>query len=49
MGFSFDISVPVLTVFIQGLVSFFSPCVLPLIPLYIGYLSGGTGKRGERE
>lgn len=47
MGFSFDISVPALTVFIQGLVSFFSPCVLPLIPLYIGYLSGGTGKRGE--
>ena len=47
MGFSLDISVPALTVFIQGLVSFFSPCVLPLIPLYIGYLSGGTGKRGE--
>lgn len=47
MGFSFDISVPALTVFIQGLVSFFSPCVLPLIPLYIGYLSGGTGRRGE--
>lgn len=47
MGFSIDISVPVLTVFLQGLVSFFSPCVLPLIPLYIGYLSGGTGKRGE--
>lgn len=47
MGFSFDISVPVLTVFLQGLLSFFSPCVLPLLPLYIGYLSGGTGKRGE--
>ena len=47
MGFSLDISVPALTVFIQGLVSFFSPCVLPLIPLYFGYLSGGTGKRGE--
>ena len=47
MGFSFDISVPVLTVFLQGLVSFFSPCVLPLLPLYSGYLSGGTGKRGE--
>lgn len=47
MGFSLDISVPVLTVFLQGLVSFFSPCVLPLIPLYIGYLSGGTGRRGE--
>lgn len=47
MGFNLDISVPVLTVFFQGLFSFFSPCVLPLIPLYIGYLSGGTGRRGE--
>lgn len=47
MGFSLDVSVPVLTVFLQGLISFFSPCVLPLIPLYIGYLSGGTGTRGE--
>lgn len=32
----------VLTVFLQGLLSFFSPCVLPLLPLYIGYLSGGA-------
>lgn len=46
MGFSMDVSVSALTVFFQGLISFFSPCVLPLIPLYIGYLSGGTGKRG---
>lgn len=47
MGFSIDMSVPVLTVFLQGILSFFSPCVLPLIPLYIGYLSGGTGVTGE--
>lgn len=47
MGFNLDVSVPALTVFLQGLVSFFSPCVLPLIPLYIGYLSGGTRKVGE--
>lgn len=47
MGFSLDISVPVFTVFLQGLLSFFSPCVLPLIPLYIGYLSGGTRTVGE--
>ncbi len=47
MGFSLDVSIPVLTVFLQGLFSFFSPCVLPLLPLYIGYLSGGTGVRGE--
>ncbi len=47
MGFSLDVSVPVLTVFLQGLLSFFSPCVLPLIPLYISYLSGGTQTVGE--
>ena len=47
MGFSLDVSVPVFTVFFQGLISFFSPCVLPLLPLYVGYLSGGTARRGE--
>ncbi len=47
MGFSLDTGVPAITVFFQGLLSFFSPCVLPLLPLYMGYLSGGTGVRGE--
>ncbi len=47
MGFSLDVNIPAVTVFLQGLLSFFSPCVLPLIPLYIGYLSGGTGTLGE--
>ena len=42
MGFTIETSVPVLTVFIQGLLSFFSPCVLPLVPLYVSYLSGGA-------
>lgn len=28
--------------FLAGLISFVSPCVLPLIPAYIGYLSGAT-------
>ncbi|MBQ9319365.1 MAG: redoxin domain-containing protein [Acidaminococcaceae bacterium] len=32
-------------VFLQGLFSFFSPCVLPLLPVYLGYLSRGTGDR----
>lgn len=27
-------------VFIEGLVSFFSPCVIPMIPIYMGYLAG---------
>lgn len=42
MGFNVETGVPVLTVFLQGILSFFSPCVLPLVPLYIGYLAGGT-------
>ena len=45
MGFSLDLQIPAIAVFLQGLLSFFSPCVLPLIPIYIGYLSGGTMKR----
>lgn len=28
-----------ITAFIEGLLSFFSPCVLPLLPIYIGMLS----------
>ncbi len=28
--------------FVAGLVSFLSPCVLPLVPAYIGYLSGAA-------
>lgn len=42
MGFTLEAGIPALTVFLQGILSFFSPCVLPLVPLYIGYLSGGT-------
>ncbi|MEG0377402.1 MAG: cytochrome c biogenesis protein CcdA [Eubacterium sp.] len=42
MDFSMGTSVPAIMVFLQGLLSFFSPCVLPLVPLYIGYLAGGT-------
>lgn len=42
MNFSFETSVPALTVFFQGLLSFFSPCVLPIVPLYISYFSGGA-------
>ncbi|MDD2956629.1 MAG: cytochrome c biogenesis protein CcdA [Oscillospiraceae bacterium] len=47
MGFSIDAAVPALTVFLQGILSFFSPCVLPLIPLYMGYLSGGAKTTDE--
>jgi cytochrome c-type biogenesis protein len=33
-----------------GLLSFLSPCVLPLVPAYLGYLSGATvGRAGEEK
>lgn len=38
----FETNISIVTVFMEGLLSFFSPCVLPLLPVYIGYLSGGT-------
>lgn len=42
MGINMETGIPAATVFLQGIVSFFSPCVLPLVPLYISYLSGGA-------
>lgn len=35
-----------LAAFAGGLISFFSPCVAPLVPGYIGYLSGATLRAG---
>jgi cytochrome c-type biogenesis protein len=32
----------VITVFLEGVASFLSPCVLPLIPAYLTYLTGQT-------
>lgn len=32
----------VLLAFAAGLLSFLSPCVLPMVPIYIGYLSGAA-------
>ncbi len=33
-------------VFIAGLLSFFSPCVIPLIPMYVGFLAGDFDEDG---
>ena len=48
MNLTIETGVSAITVFLQGLLSVFSPCVLPLIPLYISYLSGGA-KSGDGE
>lgn len=35
-------NITIFAAFLAGLLSFISPCVLPLIPVYLGYLSGST-------
>jgi cytochrome c-type biogenesis protein len=35
-------NVSFILVFLEGMLSFFSPCVLPLLPVYISYLAGNT-------
>ena len=41
------LSIPV--AFLAGLASFLSPCVLPLVPAYVGYLGGRTAFEGNEE
>ncbi len=52
MGFDLELNVSVLAALTQGFLSFFSPCVVPLVPLYLGYLTGSGGndqtKRASR-
>jgi len=36
-----------LLVFAEGLLSFFSPCVIPLIPVYMSYLAGNAKQTAE--
>ena len=38
----------ILGIFLEGLISFFSPCVIPLIPLYMGYLATNAKEVDER-
>lgn len=38
-----------LTAFLEGIVTFVSPCILPMIPLYLGYLAGGITPEGRSE
>ncbi len=45
-----DVLLAVPLAFAAGLISFFSPCVLPLVPGYVAFLGGATGAEslGER-
>lgn len=39
-----DQPLSIFAVFIAGILSFFSPCILPVVPLYMAYLSGDKGE-----
>ena len=36
------LDVSVLSAFLGGLVVFFSPCVLPIVPFYLSYMAGAS-------
>ncbi len=40
-------NISILFVFIEGLLSFLSPCVIPIIPIYMSYLAGNAKNVGE--
>ena len=37
----------VIALFAEGILSFLSPCVLPILPVYVGILAGGGGEKEE--
>ena len=38
-----------LTTLLEGLITFISPCVLPMIPVYVLYFTGGSeGKQAKK-
>ena len=49
MNFDLAMDISVFAVFLQGLLSFFSPCVFPLIPVYMGYLAGGLNEENKNQ
>lgn len=36
-----------LITFLEGIISFISPCMLPMLPLYLSYFAGNADKRGH--
>ena len=40
------LNIPILIAFFAGIVSFLSPCVLPIIPGFLAYLAGSSSSKG---
>jgi cytochrome c-type biogenesis protein len=47
-GIAVGSTITVPLAFLAGLLSFLSPCVLPLVPIYLGYLTGTTVTSSEQ-
>ncbi len=45
--FNYFDSMPFIVSFVAGLLSFFSPCVLPMVPIYFFYITGISAKELE--
>lgn len=38
-----------LLTFLEGMITFISPCILPMLPVYISYFSGDNTQEGEKK
>ncbi|MBZ4673798.1 MAG: cytochrome c biosis protein transrane region [Spirochaeta sp.] len=38
-----------ITAFLEGIISFISPCILPILPLYFSYLAGGVAEQDQEK
>lgn len=36
-----------ITTFLEGIITFISPCLLPMLPVYLSYFAGGQGKKAK--
>lgn len=39
---------PYLITFLEGLITFISPCLLPMLPIYLSYFAGGTAEQNSK-
>lgn len=35
--------------FLEGIITFISPCLLPMLPVYLSYFAGGSHQEGKKE
>lgn len=38
-----------LIAFLEGIITFISPCLLPMLPIYISYFAGSSGNQSEKK